>query len=180
MVCETVVLPAWDMDLVHSIPCPIVFGFPTPCSMEHWPPHQILCQMNSAICFSAAHKLQKHMPGDSKDPTDGSRMMHGFLSLKYHSPCLPDPGRHRERLQVELGLQSALVSVLQDQGKDRRLSSSTVRAQQQIKSCRMRRIMFIADDPPLQRRKKNAIMDTWKMAIAQLSLLHYQTFRAKE
>lgn len=38
-------LLALDTDLV---PCPVAFGFPTLCSVGHWPPRQITCHRNGA------------------------------------------------------------------------------------------------------------------------------------
>lgn len=49
-------MPVWDTGLVHGIPCTIAFGLPTPCSVGHWPPHQITCQRNS-VPFSGCHLL---------------------------------------------------------------------------------------------------------------------------
>lgn len=57
---------------MRGIPCPIAFGLPTPCSVRHWPPHQMTCQMNSVPfsgcrwLFSGSQAAEAHARGQQR------------------------------------------------------------------------------------------------------------------
>lgn len=110
-----------DTGLVHSIPCPVAFGFPTLCSVVHWPPHQLTCHRNCAISrmlflFSSSHNTEA-CTGRKQRPYKGDQSCAWSLQTPVPSPVPSRPCRETPRLQVDLELQTTLVSVLQERGR---------------------------------------------------------------
>lgn len=179
----TVFLPAWFMGLVHDIPCPIAFGLLTPCGVGHWPAHQITCQRNSVpfsgfhLLFSSSQAAEAYAGGQQR-PYKWEQGCAQSPQPQVPSPGLSRPSTGRGCKWSWTYRTPWCLSCRKGQGQEVHQQHSEGSAAEQ--ELQVEKDHVHSWWTPLQSRKKNAAMATWKLVTAQLSLLRYQTFRAAE